>query len=91
MKCLFCKGTGEIKDKQLTGELCPRCAGQVFIQEHQYDDEMKTYQFVCVNCGTIAGGIANKDQDMHKACALFRGNKQDYIKQMKERFNLTVA
>jgi hypothetical protein len=72
-------------------DLCTRCGGQVFLHEFPYDSEMKSYQFVCVNCGTVASGITDIEHDLSKSQALFRGNKKDYAKLMKERFNLTVA
>ena len=93
MDCLFCKGTGKISKKQIMTDFCIKCSNPVFLHESKIDDETKSYQFVCFGCGTIAAGITDINHDLSRpeACALYRGNRKDYIKQMKERFNITVA
>jgi ribosomal protein S27AE len=93
MSCLFCKGTGKIKKKQIMPDFCPRCGKPVFLHESKIDGESKSYQFVCFGCGTIAGGTTDINHDMTRpeVCARYRGNKQDYVRIMKERFNITVG
>jgi hypothetical protein len=91
MNCIFCKGTGKIKQRQLMPDSCPTCNGQVFLYEAIIDDT-KRFQYVCVNCGSIAMGMTDVDHDLTRrgACVLYRGPWEDYARIMKERHGKIV-